>query len=269
LGFLADIRRFAATLWRRRGAIFELSRRDFAAQYQSTYLGMVWGFVHPLAFVLVLWVVFAVGLRSNPGKDVPFVVYLITGMISWHFFTGALASLTGVVKTHSFLVKKGDFNLALLHIAKLLSSLVPHLALIAVSVVVCWAHGLAPTFYLLQLFYYLAAMLLLLLGLGWITSSTSVFIEDVANVVTILIQFGFWLTPIIWNLSLVPARYRWLVKLNPAAYIVGGYRDSLVYHQPFWAKPLDAAIFWTITAATLLAGAMIFRRLKPHFGEVL
>ncbi len=266
---LSDTRRFARLLLRNRGAIYEIARRNLVAEYSGTYLGMVWTFVQPLAFIVVLWLVFAVGLRSNPGRDVPFVVYLITGQVCWHFFSATLGALTNVVQAHSFLVKKGDFNLAMLHVAKILSSVVPHLALIVLCVIVCWTQGIPPAFHAFQLLYYLTGMLLLLLGLGWLTSSTSVFIEDVSNVVSILIQFGFWLTPIIWNPTMVPVKYRWLVMLNPMAYIVGGYRDSLVYHRTLWERPLEAAYFWGVTAVVLLGGAMVFRRLKPHFGEVL
>ncbi len=267
--FILDIKKFTRIIYDKRGAIYELAKRDFESQYKSTYLGIVWGFIHPLSYILVLLLVFSIGLRSNPGNDIPFVVYLIAGMIPWQFFSGTLTSLTKVVNAHSYLVKKGDLSLAILHVAKILSSLVTHIVLIFVCFIVSWVYGFPIGFHSLQIFYYLVAMCLLLLGLGWITSSTSIFIEDVANVVTIFVQFGFWFTPIIWNISRIPQKYQWVAKLNPACYIVSGYRDSLIYGIPFWAKPMETLYFWVLTAVVLLAGAVIFRRLKPHFGEVI
>lgn len=261
--------RFVRLAWKKRDLLFELTRRDFETHYLNTYLGVAWAFIHPLSFIVLLWLVFSLGLRSNPAGNVPFVTYLISGMIAWQFFATALQSLTVEIKAHGFLVKKGDFSLSLLHVARLLSSLVPHLALIAFSIVICWIHGLPPGLHTLQLFYYLGAMFLLLLGLGWITSATSLFVEDVANVVIVLIQFGFWFTPIIWNMDRIPARYQWIVKLNPVCYIVRGYRDSLIYGEPFWSKPMETLYFWAFTAIALLAGVIVFRRLKPHFGEVV
>jgi lipopolysaccharide transport system permease protein/teichoic acid transport system permease protein len=269
LKFLLDIKNFVGIIFQQKDAIYELAKRDFQAQNKNTYLGIIWGYIQPLTYILLLVVVFSVGLRSNPGGGIPFVVYLISGMIAWQFFSGTLTSLTQVVKTHSFLVKRGDFSLGILHIAKILSALVPHLILLVVAIIVCWFHGLSPDVFTLQLIYYLAAMFFLLLGLGWITSSTSIFIQDVSNVVTIVAQFGFWFTPIIWNITRIPERYQWIAKLNPMCYIVYGYRDSMIYKIPFWSKPYETLYFWFFTTIVLLIGVLVFRRLKPHFGEVI
>ena len=256
-------------LYDKRGAVYELAKRDFESQYKSTYLGIIWGFIHPLSYVLLLLLVFSIGLRSNPGKDIPFVIYLLSGMIPWQFFTSTLTSLTRVVNAHSYLVKKGDLSLAILHVAKILSNLVVHIVLIAVCFIICRCYHFPLGLHSLQIFYYMAAMCLLLLGLGWITSSTSIFIEDIANIVIVFVQFGFWFTPIIWNISRIPKRFQWIAKLNPACYIVSGYRDSLVYGTPILVKPRETLYFWVLTIVVLLAGAVIFRRLKPHFGEVI
>jgi ABC-type polysaccharide/polyol phosphate export permease len=267
--FIIDIKKFIEIIFQKKGAIYELAKRDFQAQNKNTYLGIIWGYIQPLTYILLLVLVFSIGLRVNPGGKVPFVAYLISGMIGWQYFTGTFNSLTGVVKTHSFLVKKGDFSLSILHIARILSSLVPHIILLLFTIIVCWFYGLMPGIYTLQLIYYLAAMFFLLLGLGWITSSTSIFVQDVANVVSIITQFGFWFTPIIWNINRVPVKYQWIVKLNPMCYIINGYRDSLIYKLPFWSKPYETLYFWIFTAVVLLVGVVVFRRLKPHFGEVI
>lgn len=268
--FLLDIKKFVVNIIRKKSAIYELAKRDFQAQNKNTYLGIIWGYIQPLTYIILLVLVFSIGLRTNPGgKGIPFVVYLITGMIAWQFFSGTLSSLTLVVKTHSFLVKKGDFSLSILHIAKILSAMIPHLVLLIVAIMVCWLHGFLPDVYTLQLIYYLAAMFFLLLGLGWISSSTSIFVQDVANVVSIIAQFGFWFTPIIWNIERIPLKYQWIVKLNPMCYIVNGYRDSLIYKVPFWSKPYETIYFWLFTTIALLVGVVVFRRLKPHFGEVI
>lgn len=267
--FLRDIKNFAKQIIQKKSAIYELAKREFQAQNKDTYLGIIWGYIQPLTYIILLVLVFNIGLRKNPGKDIPFVVYLISGMIAWQFFTTTFSGITQVVKNHSFLVKKGHFSLGLLHVARILSSLLPHLILLGVTVIVCWFHGLPPTVFNFQLIYYLAAMFFLLLGLGWITSSTSLFVQDVSNIVGIINQFGFWFTPIIWNITTVPVKYQWLVKLNPMCYIVTGYRDSLIYKIPFWSKPYETLYFWIFTVAVLLLGSVIFKKLKPHFGEVI
>jgi lipopolysaccharide transport system permease protein/teichoic acid transport system permease protein len=260
---------FVRSLWTLRRTIWELARRDFISQHSGTVLGIFWNYVQPLTYALVLTIVFSVGLRNNPGGKVPYLPFLISGMIAWHFFAQGLGSLSGIIRAHSFLVRKGNFNLAILPVGKLLSLMAPHLAVIAATVGICWIKGFAPSIYTFQIIYYLAAMLCLLLGVGWITSATSLFIEDIQNMIGVFIQFGFWFTPIIWNIRMIPPQYRWIVNLNPAYYIVNGYRNSLIYRIPFWER-LDVALyFWLVTLIVLLLGAIVFRRLKPHFGEVL
>ena len=266
---IQDINNFIEIIIQRKGAIYELAKRDFQAQNRNTYLGIIWGYIQPLTYIVLLILVFNIGLRTNPAGDVPFAVYLITGMIPWQFFTGTLISVTGVVKSYSFLVKQGDFSLSILHVANILSAIIPHLLLMLITTIVCWAYGLLPNFYMLQFIYYLAAMSFLLLGLGWISSSTSIFVQDVSNVIIIITQFGFWFTPIIWNIEKVPQKYHWIIKLNPMCYIINGYRDSFIYKVPFWEKPMDTLYFWIVTLLALVIGVMVFRKLKPHFGEVI
>jgi lipopolysaccharide transport system permease protein/teichoic acid transport system permease protein len=260
---------FGIILWQKKSMILELARRDFISEHSGTLLGVFWNYAQPLIFVLLLTLVFTVGLRQNPGNGVPFLVFLISGIIAWQLFSQTWGDLTRIINAHAFLVRKGDFPLAILPLAKMLSDLIPHLVLIVVSVLIAWFKGIPPTLYTLQVFYYLTGLLCLLLGLGWLTSAISLFIKDVSNFVGILTQFGFWITPIFWNTDLVPPKFLWLFKLNPAFYFVSGYRDSLIYGIGFWEKPFQALYFWTVTLAILIIGATVFRRLKPHFGEVV
>ena len=261
--------RFALLLWRRREAVFELARAGFEARHQRAYLGALWSFLQPVAFIGVLYFVFSVGLRANPGGREAFLPFLICGVIAWQFFAQSLADLTRSLRIHSHLVARGDFPLAAVPFARLLASLPPHLVLILLAMAVYWAQGTPPGPYALQVFYYGACMGLLLLGLGWGACAASLFADDVTHAVGIAIQFGFWLTPIFWSPSLLPAEIRWLFDLNPMTYIVEGYRDSLLRGIPFWSKPLQGACFWMWTGGCLLAGGAIFRRLRPHFAEVL
>jgi lipopolysaccharide transport system permease protein/teichoic acid transport system permease protein len=208
----------------------------------------------------------------NPGKiqgEIPFSIYLVTGIIIWQFFSGTLSSITHVIERHSFLVKKIDFRLSVLPIVKMLSALVTHLILLTVAIGLCWYEGYAPSFFTLQVLYYLMAMLALLLGLGWLTSSTNIFVRDVSKIVDIFVQFGFWVTPIFWNIDRIPDQYQWLFKLNPVCYIVTGYRDSLITQTAFWNRPEDTFYYWLITLVLMFIGIIVYRRLRPHFAEVI
>ena len=263
------IKKFLIDIYLQRRVIYELAKRDFQQQYMGSYLGVIWVFLQPLIFIGILYVVFTFGFKSAPTTSMPFVVYLISGMIAWMYFSNILSVTTGVIVSYAFLVKKGDFRLSILPIVKILSALVPHLFFVVLAIITAWINGYPPSFYTLQVFYYLFAMVVLLLGLSWITSSTNIFVKDVSKVVSIVVQFGFWLTPIFWQIEKIPAAYQWIVKLNPAYYIITGYRDSLVSRIPFWSHAWETFLFWGMTVLILYTGINVFGRLRPHFGEVV
>jgi ABC-type polysaccharide/polyol phosphate export permease len=123
--------------------------------------------------------------------------------------------------------------------------------------------------YWLQLPYYTICLFVFIAGIGWLTSSINVFFKDVRQVVTILLQFGFWGTPIFWKIDTIPSQYHIILELNPLFYIIEGYRNIFINQIWFWEQPLSALYFSSIALAFLLFGTLVFKRLKPHFADVL
>lgn len=253
----------------KRSILYELARRDFQQQYMGSYLGFVWVYLQPLLFIAVLYAVFTFGFKyASSSEGVPFTVHLITGMIAWFYIAENLNAGANVIRQYSFLLKKVNFRLSMLPVVKLLSSSVPHIFFITIAVLVSILNGIYPTFYAFQLLYYFTAMVALLLGIGWLTSSTNIFVPDIAKLIGVIVTFGFWVTPIFWDISKIPEQYQWIIKLNPANYIVQGYRDSIINHIGFWEKPYETLYFWIFTTIVLWLGIKVFKKLKPHFAEV-
>lgn len=268
--FITRSKKFILDIYNKRELLLELAKRDFQKQYMGSYLGFVWVYLQPLLFISVLYFIFSFGFKAGSSSDgVPFVVYLIVGIIPWFYIAGNLSAMTNVIIQNSFLLKKVDFRLSLLPIVKLMSSSIPHLFFIFIAFVVAFINGIYPSIYSLQIIYYFVSMLALLLGLGWLTSSTKIFVPDVSNFVSLIVTFGFWLTPIFWDINKIPQEYHWIVNLNPAAYIVHGYRDSIVSHAWFWERPYETLYFWGFTLSVLFIGITVFKRLRPHFAEVV
>ncbi len=261
---------FFKDIYQKRVILYELARRDLEKQYVGSYLGFVWIYLQPLMFISVIYTIFSFGLKNASDiGNFPFSVHLITGIIAWFFISSNLNTHVKVIKQHSFLLKKVDFRLSMLPIVNLISSSLPHLFLVIISIIIILFNDIPMSIYIIQLIYYFFSMCFLLLGIGWITSSTQLFIPDVSKLISLLITFGFWLTPIFWDLNKIPAKYQWLVSLNPFAYIVQGYRDSIYLNIWFWEKPYETLYFWIITIVSLLIGITIFKKLKPHFAEVV
>lgn len=250
--------------------LVNMAVQDFKLKYIGSTLGVVWAFLQPTALIGVFWFIFQVGFKSAPVNDIPYILYFIVSIIPWFFFSEAISSGTNGITDNGYLVKKVVFPIAILPTIKVMSALFIHLFFICVTFFILLAYGFPLNVYMIQVFYYLLAAICLVVGMTWITSSIMVFFKDTSQLIAMMLQFGFWLTPIFWNINMMPEKYRFLIKLLPMYYITEGYRNSMLYGQWFWEEDLFVTItFWGTTALVLLAGAGLFKRLSAHFADVI
>jgi len=260
---------FLDAIWHNRKLLLKLTKNDFKQKYIGNFLGIFWAFIQPTATIAVFWFVFQVGFKSQPVDDFPFILWLVAGMFPWFYFAEGLSNGTNSILANAFLVKKIVFRVSLLPIIKLLSAITVHIFFIFFMFAMFIYYGFSPEIYWIQIVYYLFAVSVLLLGLSWITSSVVVFFRDMGQLVAIVIQFGFWLTPIFWSMKMVPEKYYWIIELNPLVYIIEGYRNSMIYHKWFWEEPSATLYFWLVTMFIFIVGGLTFKSLRPHFSDVL
>lgn len=249
--------------------IYELTIRDFTSKYIKNFFGLSWAILDPLAFVLVLYFVFGMRFGDREASGYPYIVYLITGYMAYDFFSQAIRQLSNSIKSYSFMIKKVNFRLAILPIVKLLSGLMMHAIILVIVFVILFSNSVYPGWHWFQLLYYIFALSVLLLGIGWFNSSVSLFFPDILNITNIIVRLQFFLTPIFWNTEGLPESYVFILKFNPLFYIVSGYRESLIYNIPFWEHPVLTLYYWGFTLITLIAGIIVFKRLRPHFADVV
>jgi len=260
---------FLKDIYKDRKLLFELAKKEFEMRYLGSYLGIIWAFIQPTVSILILWFVFQVGFKSAPVSNFPFILWLICGMIPWNFFSDSLQAATHAVIDNSYLVKKVVFRVTVLPIVKIISALFVHFFFITVIFLMFAIYGYEMNLHNIQVLYYLFAMIILILGSSWLTSALVVFLKDVGQFVAMVLQFGFWLTPIFWSYQILPAKYMFLIKLNPMFYIIEGYRNTFIHKKWFWEDPWTTVYFWAVCLIMFIFGATIFRRLKPHFADVL
>ncbi|MEN8155232.1 MAG: ABC transporter permease [Acidobacteriota bacterium] len=261
---------FFRTLYKNRRTIFAMARDDFKKQYLGSFLGLFWSFFQPAVYIFTIWFIFSVGFRRGGGSsDIPFVLYLVSGFVVWSFFSGALTAGATSVQSYSYLVKKMLFAVSILPVVKILSSLYIHFILFGLYMILFFSKGFFFSLYSLQIFYYIFASIVLLLGVGWLTSSLNIFIKDVTQIIGVITKIGFWFTPIFWRIDNFSPKIQFILKLNPVYYLVSGYRDALFYKVWFWEKPMLTAYYWSFTLFFFIVGAVVFKRLRPHFGDVL
>ncbi len=257
-------------VFREREMFWDLVKNDFQARFAGSYFGIFWAFVQPFITMILYWFVFQVGLRAGKVSEYPFILFLMSGMIPWFYFSESFSSATNVLVEYSYLVKKVVFNVEMLPVLKVLSAIFVHLFFVAFLMVVCALYGYRPDAYTLQIIYYIFCMIVLVLGLSFATSSCNAFFKDMAQIVGILLTVGVWITPIMWNAAgVLSGPLLGIFKLNPLYYVVDGFRDSLLAKRWFWEKPVWSAYFWSVTILIYIFGVKMFCRLKVHFSDVL
>lgn len=260
-----------ASLWSHRYLIAQFTRRNLEARYRGSHLGMAWPFVTPLLMLVVYTLVFSVIFKARWGPDptnhLQFAFMVFAGLIAFGVFSESVTSAPGLIVSNPNFVKKVRFPLEILPVSSVLAAsthscfslLVLLVAQGALEQRLPWSLLLLPVVYV--------PLVLLALGLSWFLASLGVFTRDVGQVVGVVVQMLFFLTPIFYPASAVPERLAPLLLANPLATIVTAFRQVvLIGVVPDWRAFGVVSIASAILAA---AGYRWFVRSKSAFADVM
>ncbi|MBT2291542.1 ABC transporter permease [Paenibacillus albidus] len=256
-------------LWRSRHLLMNMSKSDFKSRFSGSYFGIVWAVIQPLMTILIFWFVFQVGFRAQPISNVPFILWLCAAMIPWNFFADAIINSTGAFTSYSFVVKKMVFKIGLLPLVKVTASFFLNIAFNILLIIIYTAYGHFPGVQLISILYFNICLFALITVLAYLISTLNVFFRDTSQIVGILLQFGIWLTPIMWEESIIPEKFRWFIKLNPIYYVINGYREALINGTWFFAHPRQTLYFWLVILVIGTVGILFYKRMKSHFADVI
>ena len=258
-------------LYQSRHLIWKLARNDFKKRYAGSYLGAVWAMVQPVVTVAMYYVVFDVimGTGNAMVPDKPYVLFLTAGLVPWFYFNEALNNGTNALLEYNYLVKKVVFKISVLPIIKIIAATFIHVFFVLVMLVIAAIYGYYPTIYMIQLVYYSLCLFIFVLGLCYSTCAIMVFFKDIGQIISILLQIGMWATPILWDVNTLSPTVQMIVKINPLVYIVNGYRTAIFENTWFWEDFYSTMYFWIVTVVVFGVGALVFKRLKVHFSDVL
>jgi teichoic acid transport system permease protein len=271
-----DVLSLPKALYKNRYLVKKMAKNDLKNRFAGSVFGTVWAFIQPIVTILVYYFVFGVAMRGGSAAEggAPFVLYLVSGIIPWLYFQEGLINGTNSFLEYSYLVKKVVFDISVLPVVKLLGATVVHGFFLLFVMILFACYGYYPDIYYLELLYYAGCLFLLILAMAYVTSSVVVFFRDLNQFVSIGLQVGVWLTPIMWEAGMLDG-YSWggivlkILKLNPVYYIVHGYRNAFIDKRWFFEDPLWTLYFWCFLIACFLFGNSVFHRLKNHFADVL
>lgn len=266
---MKNIISFLKDLYNNRNIIYRMSLNDFKAKYSNSFLGILWAYIQPMLTIIVFWIVFQLGFKNPPIEGIPYITWFVPGYVPWLFFSDILIGSTNCLQEYSYLVKKVKFKVSILPIVKIISALYIHIFFIIFIFLINSVYGNNLTIYSIQSLYYTAALIIFGLGLGSLLSSLTVFFKDIAQIVNIILQIGFWISPILWNVDQMQKPILTFLKINPLYYIINGYRESFINSVGFWEHPYLTLYFWSITLVILIIGMFVFKKTRPFFADEL
>ena len=264
-------------LYQNRRLIWKLAKNDFNTRYAGSYMGMVWAMVQPVVTVVLYYFVFEVIFQNKAtllasGIEAPYVLWLTAGLVPWFYFSEAIVQGTQALLEYNYLVKKVVFKISILPIIKIIGATFIHVFFALILILLYFAYCYTPDLYLLQIPYFSFCMFIFVLALSYATCAIVVFFRDLTQIINILLQVGMWATPILWDITMLKGQwepFRMIFKMNPVYYVVNGYRSALFEKTWFWQDFYSTMYFWIVTAVLFGIGALIFKRLKVHFADVM
>jgi lipopolysaccharide transport system permease protein len=257
--------------WRYRHFIISSIKAEFRARFARSVLGGMWMIIHPLAqaamFALVLAEVLSAKLPGMSHDKLAYAIYLLSGMLCWSLFSEVITRCLTLFIDNGNLLKKILFPRVCLPLIVSGSALLGN-SLLFVAVIGTFALlGHPPGIEILWVPALLILTLALALGIGMILGVLNVFIRDVGQVVVVMLQLGFWFTPIVYPAQVVPESFRSLLEFNPMYWIVEGYHNALLFNTD---PPLLGLGSVALLSLCLLGFAlMLFHRASPEMVDVL
>ena len=253
-----------------RQAIQIFVNRDIRGRYINSALGLWWAVIQPLALLALYTFVFSriMSIRfSESASTGDFALYVFCGLLPWLAVSDALTRSSSVLLEQTPLIKKVVFPSEILPVHLVLSALVVELVGLAVFLGIVIVGGRLPGWSLLALPVVVALQFVFMTGLAWLLATFAVYLRDVRQVVGLVLTLWMFLTPIVYPASLVPARYQWVLDVNPMTTIVDAYRAALLDDRMPALVPL--ALFAGVAFTVFVSGHWVFMRSKRTFADLL
>jgi lipopolysaccharide transport system permease protein len=252
-------------LWSYRELLFFLTWRDIKVRYKQTAVGAAWAIIQPLFLMLTFAIFFGLFI-GIPTDGMPHMVFFYCGLMPWTFFSGAVSTASMSLVSSSNLITKVYFPRLIVPAASVGSGLVDLAITSAILIILAVFYRMPFSAAFLFFPVFVVQTVILSLSLGLWLSGLTVKYRDVRHALPFVLQMWMFLTPIMYPLSVVPKRWRWVMYLNPLTGISEGIRASISDHAFNWPAIM---VSWIVTLLTLAAAITAFRRLETSFADLI
>lgn len=254
----------AKQMWRRRSVLFALVKRDLTVRYKQTVLGVAWIALQPLVSVGIF--TFLLGYVGQVEvKGMPYALFICAGIVPWQIFAKGLLEGSASVTDNAVLVTKVSLPRMFLPAVSSISALVDFVAKLIILVGLMAWFKVMPRWSLLFAPLFLIEMILFGYGVALATSALNVLYRDVRHLLPMVVQLWFFVTPVLYPETVIPAKWRYLYDLNPMAGPIEGFRWAMVGGMP--PTPLMIASSILCTVGMLVLGFYVFSRIERSFAD--
>jgi lipopolysaccharide transport system permease protein len=253
------------SLWAYRELLYFLTWRDVKVRYKQTLLGAAWAIIQPL-FTMVIFTIFFGKLANVPSDGIPYPLFAYAGLLPWTFFSNAVTNSGNSLVGSANLITKVYFPRMIIPGAAVAAGLVDLVIAFGILIVLMIYYGVGVTANFLMLPVLVLLTTLLAAGAGMWMSALNVKYRDIRYALPFAINLLMFATPIIYPSSIVPEKWRWLLKLNPLSGIIDGYRAAFFGRAFDWPSLGVSAL---VTIALLIHAAYSFRRMERTFADIV
>jgi lipopolysaccharide transport system permease protein len=247
-----------------RDLLRELVARDMKLRYKRSILGVAWSLLNPLIQMLVFIFLF----RRVMTLDIPnYPSFVFTGVLAWNWFQNAVLLATGAITSNRELIRRPGFPTAILPVVTVTTNLIHFLLALPVPLLFLVLSGGRLTSAILSLPLVIVLQFVLILGLGYLVATFQVTFRDTQHLLGVFFMLLFYLTPVFYDASIIPARYQTFYQLNPMAHLITAYRAILIQGD---LPDLRALLALCVLGLLLLwLGHAVFTRASIRFVEEL
>jgi homopolymeric O-antigen transport system permease protein len=253
-------------LWQYRELLYFLTWRDVKVRYKQTLLGAAWAILQPLLTMLIFTLLFG-WLGGFKSEGIPYPIFAYGGLLIWIFFSNSVTNSGNSLVGSSNLITKIYFPRMIIPAAAIAAGLVDLALAFVIQIALMIYYRIHLTWAILMVPPLVVLATLLALGVGMWLSALNVKYRDIRYAIPFLIQLWMFASPIIYPLSMVPAKWKWVLTLNPLTGIIHNFRIALFGNQPFDWKSLGVSAL--VTVVVLIYSAFSFRRMERHFADIV
>lgn len=279
--WLNNVKDVIAEIFENRKRMVRIALYDYSITGKDSYLGKVWNILGPLIQIGAYWFAYGFGIYGGSSAQfdgIPYLAWMLVGLIPWFFMNGAITKGAGSVFSKASMALRLKYPIATIPAGAVLVELFNHLAMMVILFITLFAYKIFPNFYWLNLIYYIGYAYITMTLLALITSTLTMIARDFQLLINSLMRILFFITPIVWkadfsNSQRVSPEIGHLIdtvlNMNPILYVANGFRDSLIYDISFFEHPVKILFFWSLNIILLIVGCNVQKRYKDNFLDLL